>query len=279
MARRAPAVAAVRGEGGVRLSCLDYGGDGTPVLLLHGLCGEAREWEATATRLRPRFRVLALDQRGHGSSDRAPGQYGRDAYVADAVAAIVQLGLAPAAVVGQSMGGLNAYLLAARHPDLVHALVVVEAQASASPDGMAALRTWLRTFPVPFLTAEAARAFMQGSGFPGEAWRELLYERPDGWSPRFDVDGAIESTVDLGGRSYWDEWRTIRCPTLVVGGSDRELAQAELEAMAACLPDGCYTLVEGAGHNVHLDRADVWHGLLEAFLAQHHPASRPTAGA
>jgi pimeloyl-ACP methyl ester carboxylesterase len=276
VAGRAPAVASVRGEGGVRLSCLDYGGGGPPVLLLHGLCGEAREWEGTATRLRPRFRVLALDQRGHGSSDRAPGRYGRDAYVADAAAAIVQLGLAPAAVVGHSMGGLNAYLLAARYPDLVHALVVVEAQASANPDGMAALRTWLRTFPVPFRTAEAARAFMQVSGFPGEAWRELLDERPDGWWPRFDVDGAIRSTVDLGERGYWEEWRTIRCPTLVVGGSDSELAQAELEAMAACLPHGCYTVVDGAGHTVHLDRVDVWDALLAAFLAEHHLAgSRP----
>ena len=84
------------------------------------------EWADTATWLRRACRVYALDQRGHGASDRTPGQYGRDGYVEDAAAAIDQLGLAPVVLVGHSMGGLNAYLVAARHPELLRALVVVE---------------------------------------------------------------------------------------------------------------------------------------------------------
>jgi pimeloyl-ACP methyl ester carboxylesterase len=182
---QAPAAVIVRGAGGARLRCLDYGGAGPPVLLLHGLCGEAGEWAGTAARLRRRFRVLALDQRGHGASDHTPGEYAREAYVADVVAAIEQLGLAPVVLVGQSMGGLNAYLVASRRRDLVGALVVVEAQASVNPDGARATRDWLRTLPVPFADAGAARAFMQEAGFPGETWRELLEERAEGFGNSF----------------------------------------------------------------------------------------------
>jgi pimeloyl-ACP methyl ester carboxylesterase len=269
---RGPADVTVRGAGGARLRCLDYGGGGRPVLLLHGLCGDAGEWAGTAARLRRRFRVLALDQRGHGASDHTPGEYAREDYVADVVAAIEQLGLAPVVLVGQSMGGLNAYLVASRRPDLVGVLVVVEAQASANPDGARAMRDWLRSLPEQFADADGARAFMQEAGFPGETWRELLEERADGWAARFDVEGAIASTADFDERDYWDEWRALSCPVLVVGGAQSEMSQDELRQMAACVPAGRYAVVEGAGHNVQLDRPEQWHAALERFLDEHDPA-------
>jgi pimeloyl-ACP methyl ester carboxylesterase len=262
----------------VRLSCLDHGGEGTAALLLHGLCGEAREWAETARWLRESCRVVALDQRGHGASERVPGRYGRDDYVADAVAAIEQLGLTPVVLIGQSMGGLNAYLVAARRPELVRALVVAEAQCSANPDGMRAMREWLRSLPVPFPSGEEARAFMQTAGFPGEAWQELLEEGPGGWRPRFDVEGAIDSTVDTGERDCWDEWQAIRCATLVVGGAQSPLSQAELRSMASRLPCGRYAVVEGAGHNVHLDRPDEWRTVVEGFLREQKLGVRRPAG-
>ncbi len=277
--RPEPLIGSIRGADGARLRYLDYGGEGAAALLLHGLCGEATEWAATAAWLRRSCRVLAVDQRGHGASERTPGRYGRDAYVADATAAIEQLQLAPVVLVGQSMGGLNAYLVAARRSELVRALVVVEAQASTNPEGMRGLRDWLRRFPVPFRTAAAARAFLQDAGFPGESWREVLDERPDGWWPRFDVEGAIESSEDMGEHDYWAEWRQIQVPTLVVGGADSEMSQTELGSMAACLPAGRYSLVEGAGHNLHLDRPDAWRAVLEEFLEEQDIAVRRAAGA
>jgi pimeloyl-ACP methyl ester carboxylesterase len=254
--------------GGANLRCLDYGGAGPPALLLHGLCGEASDWAGTAAWLRRRWRVLALDQRGHGGSDRTPGRYDRAAYVADAVAAIEQLAPAPVVLIGQSMGGLNAYLVASRRPDLVRALVVVEAQAAANPDGARSMREWLRSLPLSFADADAARAFMQEAGFPGETWRELLEEHSDGWAPRFDVEGAIASTFDFGERDYWEEWNAIGCPVLVAGGAESEMAQSELRRMAASLRAGRYAVVEGAGHNLHLDRPDAWRAVLERFLAE-----------
>ncbi|MCQ4080736.1 alpha/beta hydrolase [Streptomyces sp. RB6PN25] len=109
----------------------EYGETRTAVLLLHGLMGRASHWAATARALAARYRPVALDQRGHGRSDHPDGPYSREAYIADAAAAIEQLGLAPAVVIGHSMGALTAWQLAARRPDLVRALVICDMRASA----------------------------------------------------------------------------------------------------------------------------------------------------
>src|SRR5436190_819768 len=112
---------------GVHLGGVDFGGDGPATLLLHGLAGHAGEWTATARWLTGRCRVVALDARGHGRSERHPADVSREAHVGDAAFAIESLGLAPAIVVGQSLGGQTALLVAADRPDLVRGLVLADA--------------------------------------------------------------------------------------------------------------------------------------------------------
>lgn len=92
---------------GVRLACRDWtpaataaGSNAPPVVLLHGLAGHAGEWDAAAAHLSPRHRVVAVDQRGHGASERRPADVSRAAYVADVVAVCEQLGLHRPVLVG-----------------------------------------------------------------------------------------------------------------------------------------------------------------------------------
>ena len=128
-----------------RLCCVDFGGEGAPLLLLHGLAGRANEWHSTAQWLIHQGRVLALDQRGHGQSEKGLDDYSRDAYVNDVIMVVQQLKLAPVILIGQSMGGQNAFLVAARRPDLVRALIVVEARPGADPDAHRdSARRWCR---------------------------------------------------------------------------------------------------------------------------------------
>ncbi|WP_371131940.1 alpha/beta fold hydrolase [Streptomyces sp. cf386] len=101
---------------GVRLVCRDWGGPGQPVVLLHGLAGHAGEWDAAARHLSPRYRVVAVDQRGHGASERHPRDVSRAAYVADVVAVVERLGLRRPVLVGQSLGGHTAMLTAPHIP-------------------------------------------------------------------------------------------------------------------------------------------------------------------
>ena len=92
---------------GVRLRCLDSGGVGLPLVLLHA-AGHAGEWDTPARLLRSRHRVVAIDQRGHGGSERTPGDVSRAAYVEDVATVVERLALGKVTLIGQSLGGHTA---------------------------------------------------------------------------------------------------------------------------------------------------------------------------
>ncbi|WP_418909034.1 alpha/beta fold hydrolase [Glutamicibacter endophyticus] len=102
-----------RGE--VSLFLTDFGGSGAPVLLLHGLAGSSRELRDTAQELSGTYRVILMDQRGHGRSTRRPSDLSRDAFVADVEFVLENvLKSDPCALIGQSMGAHTAFLTAAK---------------------------------------------------------------------------------------------------------------------------------------------------------------------
>ncbi|WP_341874855.1 alpha/beta hydrolase [Streptomyces albofaciens] len=125
--------------GGRRLSYVDFGGPGAPLLALHGHYNEASAFAPLAEALAPRWRVIALDQRGHGESDRGES-YDRDDYVDDVAVWHRHLGLGAVAVLGHSLGGVNAYQYAARHADRVSALIVEDIGAVVDSDWSFTLR-------------------------------------------------------------------------------------------------------------------------------------------
>ncbi|BCM65127.1 hypothetical protein EASAB2608_00461 [Streptomyces sp. EAS-AB2608] len=92
---------------GVRLVCRDWGGAGPAVVLSHGAAGHAGAGDVPARRLTDRFRVVAVDQRGHGAAERHPRDVSRAAFVADVMAVVADLGLDRPVLEGQSRGGPN----------------------------------------------------------------------------------------------------------------------------------------------------------------------------
>src|SRR5947209_2455183 len=205
-------------RGGVRLAYRDSGGDGPSVLLLHGLAGHAGEWAETTAWLRPRYRVVASDARGHGRSERDPRDVSRDALVADAAFLIERLGLEPAIVIGQSLGGLTAMSLAARRPELTHALVSVEASPTSEADDAEAaaadMRAALTEWPVPFPSRAGAHKFfaVRFGELAADAWTQGLEEREGGWWPQFDVDVMVEMLRQGVAEPSWQDWDRIGCP-------------------------------------------------------------------
>lgn len=267
---------------GVRLAYRDHrpevpGGGGTrpPVLLLHGLAGHGGEWGATARLLAGAgHRVVALDQRGHGNSERRPADTSRAAYVADAAAVVRELGLGRAVLAGQSLGGHTALLTAAAHPGLVAALVLVEAGPGRADPGLpGVIGEWLAGWPVPFPSREAAVAYLGGGNRPvGEGWADGLERRADGglW-PRFDPEVMVASVAENARRAFWDEWAAITCPVLAVLGEGSRggvVGAEEYAEMARLLPRLRGASVPGAGHDVHLERPGVLHRLVAGFLAE-----------
>jgi pimeloyl-ACP methyl ester carboxylesterase len=253
----------------VELSVLDFGGGGPPVLLLHGLAGYAGEWSDTAASLVREHRVLALDERGHGQSTRRPADISRDAHVADVAFVIEQLGLGPVVLVGQSLGGSLAFVTAARRPDLVRGVVVAEAtpDADADGEGVAGILRWLESWPMPFASREAAVEFFGGPSLYADAWVGGLERREDGWWPRFDADVIVRTLSEGTSVDYWEEWQSVRCPTLVVRAGNGFFAAEYLQAMAARLPGARLVDIADARHDVHLDRPVRWCEAITDFLA------------
>ncbi|MFI5766365.1 MULTISPECIES: alpha/beta fold hydrolase [unclassified Streptomyces] len=251
-------------------------------LLLHGLMGRAFHWAGTARWLGASRRVVALDQRGHGQSERPPTTgpgssvaYGREAFVADAEAAVEQLGLAPVTLIGHSMGALTAWQLAARRPDLVAALVICDMRASALGEAsQQEWEEWFRHWPLPFPTQDAARRWF-GEDDPrverpdpgrGEFFAEVMHEADDGWRPLFSRRQMLTARETWVHDAHWEELAQVRCPTLVVRGLDGELGRAEAQEMVRVLPAGQYAEIPDAGHYLHYDHPTAWRAAVEPFL-------------
>jgi pimeloyl-ACP methyl ester carboxylesterase len=159
--------------GTVALAASVYGpAEAPPVLLLHGL-GNARDvWFHWAMRLADRYRVLALDFRGHGHSARAP-RYALTDFVADAEAALAWLGR-PTCVVGHSLGGTVAGALSvAGHPLAARALLVDPAWYFAEPEEFA--RT---VYPKRFAMLQGAVERLRAADTPLAAWMEMIANTP-----------------------------------------------------------------------------------------------------
>ncbi|NSC22325.1 alpha/beta hydrolase [Streptomyces albus subsp. chlorinus] len=255
------------------------------VLLLHGLMGRASHWAGTARWLADRYRAVALDQRGHGRSDKPGGaRYDREAFVADAEAALEQLDLAPVALIGHAMGALTAWQLAAKRPDLVQALVISDMRASAlGEQSQREWEQWFDSWPVPFATLADVRKWF-GEDDPslersrpsrGEYFAEVMAEGEDGWRPVFSTRVMARARETWVHDAHWDELAQVRCPTLVVRGLDGELGRAEAQEMVRVLPRGIYAEVTEAGHLIHYDQPEEWRRVVEPFLR----ATLPTTAA
>ena len=241
-----------------------------PVLvLLHGLAGYALEWGATIAALRNDHRVISIEQRGHGSSTRRPDDVSRTAYVADVVAVLDDLGAVAVPVIGQSMGGHTAMLLAAHHPDRVSRLVMVESGlGGGDPADVAGLAGWLGSWPTPFADRHAFLTFFGGSRGVAEGWADGLEERRDGLWPQWDADTLAAALSAMAEREFLDEWSTVRAPTLLVRGEHGAIPERQVESMCALRPDTELAVVSGAGHDLHLEAPDALQPVLARFLAR-----------
>lgn len=220
-------------DAGVHLA-VRYGGapEAPPVLLLHGMGEGARSWSALLPVLGVTHRVIAPDLRGHGASDR-PGTYSFELLRDDVLTLLDRLGVGPLAVIGHSMGGMVAALVAEKAPELVSRLVL---------EDVAPIR-------------------------PG-SWTRPIRERPPGELP---LDWALveqlhPQMVDPD-PAWWDDAAAITVPTLLVaGGPTSTFSQDEIRALAARMPDARLVTIP-VGHDVHEDAPDRFAAVVTEFLA------------
>ena len=216
---------------GLKLHYLDWGTAGkTPMVMLHGLRGHSHSWDDLSAAMCQDFHVLALDQRGRGESDSAPGgDYSTDAFVADVAAFSDALNLDSFVLIGHSMGGRNSIAFTSQYPDKVQKLVVVDIGPVVDPRGGERIAREIKEVPEEFDSFEDLFQYMNKQNkFASEAVirRRLRYaskELPNGkFGWRYDLAIREERRQGTGAPppDLMPAWQSIKCPTLVVRGAE-----------------------------------------------------------
>lgn len=241
-------------------SYLDSGGSGPIIIALHAHWMEGITFSSLAAALAPQWRMIALDQRGHGHSDHA-ATYTRDDYLSDLIAFLTHLNVKkPAILLGNSLGGVNAYHFAARYPDLVRALIIEDIGVEISVDAGFSLN-WAGTF-------NRREDLVQCVGLRLLPCLQDSFRQTDaGWRLAFDPREIITS-INLTNGNHWKEWLATDCPALLIRGQDSRITtQTHCEQMALQRPNTCLRVLEG-GHVVHIDNPTGFAEVVRKFLQE-----------
>ena len=251
----------------VELHCVDSGGAGDAVLLAHAIGCDHRMWDDLRARLGRRYRVLAVDLRGHGASPVPPRPYALADLADDARALLDRLGLARTHWVGLSMGGMVGQAFALEHPSRLGKLVIANSTSSYGPEGrsmwaarakqvaeggLAAIRDTVaaRYFSEDFRREHAAQV---------NAVMQRFLETPaEGYLGCCDAIGELDFAAALG---------RIRAPTLVIaGGADAGTPPAMSRAMAEAIPGARLAVIPGAAHLSSAEKPEEFARLVLDFL-------------
>lgn len=266
------------------------GDDGAPpVLLLHGILGSARTWDWMMPRLVGDHRVLRLDFRGHGGSDRAPGRYRMVDYVSDAAAVCDQVVGAPCVIVGHSLGGATAAGLAQTRPELVRGVVLEDAPLSLPDpsargrnrnsllDAFIALRQMIPQVQAAGMSIEDLAAVTATSpSAAGPVFGEVLYE--DGMitmaAGMLDVDASVLDPVLEGtAGQVFDPSRPLGTFVAAVAADpaspDAVTSPADLAKLTALNPSASTHTLPGANHLIHdtIGQRERFWSIVSEFLA------------
>ena len=248
----------------MRLAFRDAG-QGSPVVLLHGLFGSARNLGGVARALAASHRVVSMDARNHGDSPHAAGM-GYDTMADDVADTMAAAGLEAAAILGHSMGGKVAMRLALTAPQRVTRLVVADIAPVAYPSHFGGFARAMAAVPAD--TSRLAADAMLAPDVPDAAIRSFLLHnfRPGaGW--RVGLAEIIGSLPRIEGWDAADE--RYAGPTLFVTGARSDyVTPDDRPAIHRLFPAARFVAIKDAGHWLHAEQPASFNATVAAFLAR-----------
>ena len=231
---------------GVSLHIRDDGPkDGRVLMLANSLGTDLRVWDALIPLLPEGLRVVRFDKRGHGLSDAPEAPYAMETLVDDAEAICEALGLTDVTFVGLSIGGIIGQGLAAKRPDLIRALVLMDTAAQIGTPEMWQTRIdGIRANGVTSLAdAILERWFTPGfreSDPQFAAWKNMLERTP--------LEGYVGCCAAIAGADYTESTRGLKLPVLAMAGAEDGSTPPELVRVTAELCGADFAPIDGAGH-------------------------------
>jgi pimeloyl-ACP methyl ester carboxylesterase len=230
--------------GGVRLHYLDFGGAGKPALVcIHGLTGNAHNFDLLASHLAPRYRVLALDVRGRGDSEWGPPlEYNPQTYVNDLREFLDGVGIARTTLIGTSMGGIISMMFAGGYPERVERLVLNDIGPEIAPAGLQRILAYVCEAPERFADLAAVAAYYRETYPPAAKLSEAELTEWVRWSVKPAEGGGLTWKMDpavrkppRGGSAarpldLWLHYTRVLAPILIVRGAQSDVLAPETVA-------------------------------------------------
>ena len=246
------------------------------LVLLHGYTGHCRSWDAFANVMSKQYRVLALDQRGHGETEWAPAdQYGTMEMVADLDAFVSALRLERFVLLGLSMGGMVAIAYAGARPVQLARLVIVDIAPEIAAEGIQNIQQSVARSDVFDTVEDAFRRARADNPVPPEGHhydrvRASLMRTDEGkWTYRYDRalrdpgSQRLRLTVDEG----WDAVASFNVPTLLIRGEHSPLLSRDVaDKFVSIAKNSQLVEVPGSGHPVPLDKPEGFLDAVQTFL-------------
>lgn len=260
--------------GDVRINYAEERGDGPPLLLIHGVTSRWQNWLNVMPVLTQRWRVIAVDLRGHGRSSHAEGRYGLMEYAADIIGLVRHLTDEPAILVGHSLGGMISIGVASEAPELVRAVALEDPPLGAfegQPFGgrpehqrFIAMRDLARLGLTPVELAKRLAADIPEGNAVSMRARAAALSRIDPEVLTAIIENRSIERYDLGERL-----RGITVPTLLLQGNPElggALADAKAAWAAAQIPDCAHVYQSNVGHGIHVSDGPAFSQNVVTFL-------------
>jgi len=232
-------------------------GDGPLILFFHGITSNSAVFAPMMAQLSDRFTTIAVDQRGHGLSDKPESGYDANDYAEDIAGLIRILDRGPAILVGHSLGSRNSVTAAAKYPDLVRSVVAIDFTPYIETEVFDALESRVNAGDQLFKDVEAVEAYLSARypNIPADAIKvraESGYRAVEGGLRPLASPAAMAQTAKGLRADLVPAYREVTKPVLIVRGEESKLVSAEALAKTSRLrPDLPVVVVPGADHYVN----------------------------
>ena len=253
---------------GVKIA-YEESGEGLPVVFIHGFPLSRRMWTPQISALSGKYRVIALDLRGFGESDKPSGPYSIKDFADDVSSLMLELNAAPSVVVGHSMGGYIAFQLIRRYSKQVQSLILTNTRAEADTEEkrrnrLALMERIRKEGKDRFLEESAARLLS-----PQNAEKADLVRQVRSFMEGCNEETLIATLKALAERpDNTDLLKKIRVPTLIIAGDQDQIVPVESALfMARTIPQAAISLIKGTGHLSNFENPKEFNNAVDKFLS------------